>query len=117
MPIEITCPECRSVYKVADHARGKSVRCKNCDAVFASEGVPLGDEHPEFDEELRSNVQLITVDDWNYKVQSQQDSTYEFTDPNRRMSVPVWIWLILAIFVLIPVAFTGLVVVWVQALG
>jgi len=117
MAIEITCPECQSVYKVADHAKGKSVRCQNCDNVFVSDGYPVGESQPEFDEDLRAGVRLMNVDEWNYKVQSQLDSTYEFSTPNRAIRSPVWVWLVMGVAFMIPVAFTGLVVIWVQALG
>ncbi len=30
MPIRTTCPSCRTVYSLADHLAGKTVRCKNC---------------------------------------------------------------------------------------
>ncbi len=34
MPIQAVCPECRSVYQLADQQGGKKVRCKKCEAVF-----------------------------------------------------------------------------------
>jgi predicted Zn finger-like uncharacterized protein len=34
MPIPTTCPSCQTVYSLADHLRGKKVRCKNCDEVI-----------------------------------------------------------------------------------
>ncbi len=30
MPIATTCPHCRAVYNLADHLRGRTVRCKQC---------------------------------------------------------------------------------------
>jgi len=34
MPIELTCPECRRLLRVADEHVGKQARCPNCSAVF-----------------------------------------------------------------------------------
>jgi predicted Zn finger-like uncharacterized protein len=35
MPIRTTCPQCQTVYTLADNLAGKKVRCKNCDEVIA----------------------------------------------------------------------------------
>lgn len=35
MPISTTCPSCHTVYSLADHLRGKNVRCKKCGEVIA----------------------------------------------------------------------------------
>jgi predicted Zn finger-like uncharacterized protein len=32
MPINVTCPECQSTYRVADEAAGKAIKCKKCGA-------------------------------------------------------------------------------------
>lgn len=34
MPIKTTCPNCRTVYTLADHLDGKTVRCKECAAAI-----------------------------------------------------------------------------------
>jgi predicted Zn finger-like uncharacterized protein len=36
MPIQAVCPECRTVYRLADNVAGKQVRCKQCQAVFVA---------------------------------------------------------------------------------
>lgn len=40
MPLKIRCPKCRKVLKVSDNARGKAVRCPDCETKIR---VPAGD--------------------------------------------------------------------------
>jgi predicted Zn finger-like uncharacterized protein len=37
MAIKTVCPECQTVYQLADQQAGKKVRCKNCETVFTAE--------------------------------------------------------------------------------
>jgi WD40 repeat protein len=56
VPREITCPACRSAYKIPEHLQGKPVRitCKKCDKVLtvaAGNGKPISRTRPERDDD------------------------------------------------------------------
>ena len=43
MSIATTCPNCRAVYNLADHLRGRTVRCKKCQgAIVVGNGTAMG---------------------------------------------------------------------------
>jgi predicted Zn finger-like uncharacterized protein len=59
MPIRTTCPSCRTVYTLADHYAGKTVRCKECEGpivVRAARGRTEDDES-ESDSGARGKIQ------------------------------------------------------------
>src|SRR5262245_52375533 len=39
MPVKTACPACHAPYTLADSVRGKNVRCKQCQEVFAVPAV------------------------------------------------------------------------------
>jgi len=43
MPVRVRCPGCESLYRLADHLAGKTVRCKSCGGTFK---VPIATEEP-----------------------------------------------------------------------
>lgn len=44
MPIRTICPHCRTVYSLADHLAGKTVRCKNCSEAIVVRAAKPGAE-------------------------------------------------------------------------
>lgn len=59
MPIRTTCPSCRTVYSLADHYAGKTVRCKQCEAaivVRAAKGR-AGNDQDESNSGAREQIQ------------------------------------------------------------
>lgn len=51
MPIPTTCPSCQTVYPLADHLRGKKVRCKNCGETIQVGPSPKPRDTEEAEEE------------------------------------------------------------------
>src|SRR5262249_58619015 len=42
MSIQMACPGCGASYTLSDELRGKKVRCKKCEEIFAVNGVAKG---------------------------------------------------------------------------
>jgi predicted Zn finger-like uncharacterized protein len=57
MPIPTTCPSCQTVYPLADHLRGKKVRCKNCGAAIQVGHSPTSQVTEEADDDGQYRIQ------------------------------------------------------------
>jgi hypothetical protein len=55
MPIATTCPHCRAVYNLADHLRGRIIRCKKC------HGATVVGQGPAREPEEKSRVAASTT--------------------------------------------------------
>ena len=57
MPIRTTCPSCGSVYTLADHYAGKTVRCKECQAAIVVRAAKERADDEENDAGSRGKIQ------------------------------------------------------------
>lgn len=59
MPIRITCPNCRTVYPLADHLAGKTVRCKKCagDIIVSAAKDYAEEDGGEIESRTREQIQ------------------------------------------------------------
>jgi len=59
MPIRTTCPNCRTVYTLADHLAGKTVRCKKCagDIIVRAAKVYAEEDGDESESSTREQIQ------------------------------------------------------------
>jgi predicted Zn finger-like uncharacterized protein len=58
MPINVTCPDCRATYVLADQQSGKKVRCKKCQGIFVAGARPAASRKEE--EEPLDVVEVVS---------------------------------------------------------
>lgn len=63
MPIPTTCPSCHTIYPLADHLRGKKVRCKNCGAAIQVGPSPKARAAEDVEEERASPQYRIQTEE------------------------------------------------------